>query len=312
MIGKIERVKIRDVWRHEAPDFTTWLRDNIDYLSDSISFNISNPESEQAAGSFKVDILAEDNSGNPVIIENQLEKSDHDHLGKLITYSVALEAKTAIWIVSEPRPEHIASIQWLNESSSANFFLLKLEAIKIDDSPPAPLFTLIVGPSEEGKEVGKTKKEWSDRHIILNKFWTQLLAIAKSKSSLHANISPSNHSYVGNRYNKSKKNLYFLYRVQKDRGQVELYIDLGPEKEEDNIKIFEQLENKKDSIEETFGEPLIWDSKEKHRACSIYKLITEGGYSNPESNWPEIHSSMVDAMIRLEKALKLHISKLNI
>ena len=173
MIGKIERVKIRDVWRHEAPDFTTWLRDNIDYLSDSISFNISNPESEQAAGSFKVDILAEDNSGNPVIIENQLEKSDHDHLGKLITYSVALEAKTAIWIVSEPRPEHIASIQWLNESSSANFFLLKLEAIKIDDSPPAPLFTLIVGPSEEGKEVGKAKKEIAERYKIREKIWTQ-------------------------------------------------------------------------------------------------------------------------------------------
>ena len=153
MIGKIERVNLRDVWKHEAFDLTTWLQDNIEVLNEAIGLNISNPENEQPAGSFKVDILAEDDSGNPVIIENQLEKSDHDHLGKLITYLVALEAKTAIWIVSDPRPEHLSSISWLNESSSANFYLLKLEAIKIDDSPPAPLLTLIVGPSEEVKEV---------------------------------------------------------------------------------------------------------------------------------------------------------------
>ena len=131
MIGKIERVKLRDVWKHEAFDLTTWLRDNIDYLSDAISFNISNPEIEQAAGSFKVDIVGEDDSGNPVVIENQLEKSNHEHLGKLITYSVAIGANTAMWIVSDPRPEHIASIQWLNESCSSIFYLLKLTSITL-------------------------------------------------------------------------------------------------------------------------------------------------------------------------------------
>ena len=159
MIGKIERIKLRDVWKHEALDLTTWLQENIEILNEAIDLNISNPEIEKSAGSFKVDIVAEDDSGNPVIIENQLEKSDHEHLGKLITYLVAMEAKTAIWIVSDPKPEHLASISWLNESSSANFFLLKLEAIKIGDSPPAPLLTLIIGPSEEGIEVGKAKKE---------------------------------------------------------------------------------------------------------------------------------------------------------
>ena len=145
MIGKIERVKLRDVWKHEAFDLTRWLQDNIDVLNESIDLNISNPEIEQSAGSFKVNIVAEDDSGNPVIIENQLEKSDHDHLGKLITYLVAMGAKTAIWIVSDPRPEHLASISWLNESSSVNFYLLKLEAIKIGDSPHASLLTFSQG-----------------------------------------------------------------------------------------------------------------------------------------------------------------------
>ena len=93
MIGKISRVALRDVWKHEAYDLTQWLQDNIDVLNDVIDLNLSNPESEQSAGSFHIDIVAEDEAGNPVIIENQLEKSDHDHLGKLITYLVAMGSK---------------------------------------------------------------------------------------------------------------------------------------------------------------------------------------------------------------------------
>ncbi|MBA3013900.1 MAG: DUF4268 domain-containing protein, partial [Desulfobulbaceae bacterium] len=131
MIGKLRRVPLRDVWKHEAIDFTKWLQDNIDVLSEVVDLNLSNPESEQAAGAFSVDLVAEDESGNPVIIENQLEKSDHDHLGKILTYLVAMAAKTAIWIVADPRPEHVSAITWLNESSSASFYLLKIEAIVI-------------------------------------------------------------------------------------------------------------------------------------------------------------------------------------
>ena len=126
MIGKIKRVALREVWKHEALDFTQWLQDNIDVLNEVIDINLSNAEREQSAGSFNVDIVAEDDSGDPVVIENQLEKSDHNHLGKIITYLVAIGAKTAIWIVADPRPEHVSSINWLNESSSANFYLLKI------------------------------------------------------------------------------------------------------------------------------------------------------------------------------------------
>jgi len=159
MVGKIERVPLRDIWKHEDYDFTSWLQDNIDVLNDALGLSLSNPESEQSARSFNVDLLAEDETGNPVIIENQLEKSDHNHLGKLITYLTAIGAKTAVWIVEDPRPEHVGAISWLNESSSANFYLSKVEGIKIGDSESAPLLTLIVGPSEESREVGEKKKE---------------------------------------------------------------------------------------------------------------------------------------------------------
>ena len=150
MIGRLQRVvNLREVWEHEALHFTPWLEENIDVLNNEIDLSLSIVEREQAAGDFSVDLVAEDESGNPVIIENQLERSNHDHLGKLITYLTAIGAKAAIWIVEDPRPEHIGAISWLNESSAASFYLLKLEAVRIEDSPLAPLLTLIVGPSEE-------------------------------------------------------------------------------------------------------------------------------------------------------------------
>ena len=158
-ISKIQRIPggLSDMWEHEEYDFTPWLGDNIDVINDTIGLDITILEREQTAGDFRIDLVAEDDSGNTIIIENQLKKSDHDHLGKLITYLSVIGAKAAIWIVPDPRPGHIRAVQWLNESSGADFYLLKLEAIRIEDSDPAPLLTLIVGPSNEVREVGQTR-----------------------------------------------------------------------------------------------------------------------------------------------------------
>jgi hypothetical protein len=134
MIGKIARRPLREVWKHEALDFTTWLVDNIDVLSEALDVPLQDAKREHAAGDFSVDLVAEDDSGNTVVIENQLEKSNHDHLGKLVTYLSALDARVAVWIVSEPRPEHTKAITWLNESRQASFYLVKAEAICIDNS----------------------------------------------------------------------------------------------------------------------------------------------------------------------------------
>ena len=121
MIGKIKRVPLREVWPREDNDFTKWLEESLDALSEVIGVRLSNVEREKIAGDFSVDLVAEDESGNVVIIENQLERSNHDHLGKILTYLTSLEAKSAIWIVSDARPEHIKAISWLNESGAASF-----------------------------------------------------------------------------------------------------------------------------------------------------------------------------------------------
>jgi hypothetical protein len=194
MIGKIQRVALREVWNSE-PAFTQWLVDNIDVLNNVIDIHLSNAEKEKAAGSFSVDLVAEDDDGNHIIIENQFTKSDHDHLGKLITYLTAIEATAGIWIVADPRPEHVSAISWLNESNSASFYLIKVEAIKIGESQPAPLLTLIVGPSEEIREVGQTKKNLAERHVLREKWWSVLLDYAKTKTKLHANRSTTKYNY---------------------------------------------------------------------------------------------------------------------
>jgi hypothetical protein len=307
-IQKITRIPLRDAFKHEAADFTRWLQDNLDILNDVADLNLANAEREKSAGDFSVDLVAEDEAGNKAIIENQLERSNHDHLGKLITYLVAVEAHTAIWIVSDPRPEHVSAITWLNESSSAGFYLLKLEAIKIGDSPPAPLLTLIVGPSDEAKAVGKTKKEFSERHDFRKAFWTQLLTYAATKTGLHNAISPGKYAWVGTGAGKS--GLGFNYAVREHETQVELYIDRGKGADKENKSIFDKLATHKAEIEKAFGEKLEWQRLDSKRATRIRRSFALGGWRDQEK-WDKVIPPTVDAMVRLEQALRPHIQTLD-
>lgn len=177
-IQKIKRVPLREIWSKEDKDFTKWLEENIDYLNEVLGFDISIEAREERVGPFKVDLYGEDIMGNKVIIENQLEKTDHTHLGQIITYLTNLEANTAIWITKEPTEEHANAIDWLNETTpdDISFYLVKLEAIKIGDgSPAAPLFTIIKKPTIEKKQIGSEKKEHALRHVVRERYWAQLL-----------------------------------------------------------------------------------------------------------------------------------------
>ena len=131
-VGRIKKVNLRDVWKHEAKDFTPWLLENPDVLGDALNLEVEFSQSEQQVGPYAVDIIGKDLTHDSVlIVENQLEKSNHDHLGKLVTYLASVGAGKATWVVSEPREEHKKAISWLNDSTSAEFYLFKIEGIKI-------------------------------------------------------------------------------------------------------------------------------------------------------------------------------------
>jgi len=309
-IGKLQRVALREVWKREAHDFTQWLQENIDVLNVALDLSLVNVEREQDTGSFSIDLVAEDEGGGSVIIENQLEKSNHDHLGKLITYLTGMGAKAAIWIVSDPRPEHVAAVAWLNESSSAAFYMVKVEAVRIGDSPPAPLFTLIVGPSEETVDVGHTKKQIAERYGIRRRWWTQLIERSAGVSKLHAHITPGEYSFIGT--SSGIRGLNLNYVVTQDEAAAELYIDRGKDSEEENKAIFDQLAAHQKEIEQSFGGPLSWERLEGRRACRIRFTQTGGGYRSPEEQWPALQDGIIGAMNRLENALRPFLKKLKL
>lgn len=309
-IGKLERVPLREVWKHEALDFTQWLEANIDVLNNALDLSLVNVAREQAAGSFSIDLVAEDEGGGTVIIENQLEKSNHDHLGKLLTYLTAMQAKAAIWIVSDPRPEHVAAITWLNESSSAAFYMVKVEAVKIGESPAAPLFTLIVGPSEEARAVGHIKSELSSRDELFRRWWTGFIDRSAKVNKLHAHITPSTVQWIGAASGVRGLNLNFV--VTQDSCSAELYIDRGKEADEENKSIFDQLLAHRADIEKAFGGPLSWERLEGRRACRIRFTNAAGGYRSPEADWPAIQDVAIRAMDRLEKAIRPYLKHLQL
>ncbi len=308
-IGKIEKLKLREVWKHEMHDLSVWLEENIDVFIDQLGLELSNAEREKAVGDFSVDLTAEDRNGNLVIIENQLEKSDHDHLGKIITYLSSLDAKTAIWIVSDPRPEHVSAVAWLNQSGLAAFYLVKLEAIKIEDSPPAPLLTLITGPSEESIKFGEARKEFSERQNLRYKWWLDLLDIVRKKRiKLFSNISASRDSWISTGAGKS--GLTFNYVVGLHSSRIELYIDDGAGSETENKRIFDSIYKHKEEIESAFGTHLSWERKEEKRASRIAKYYESGGYRDNEERWHAIHEELIEGMQRFSNALTPYLKNL--
>ena len=309
-IQKIKRVPLRELWRKEDKDFTKWLEEHIDFLNDAIGFDISIESREEKVGPFKVDLYGEDNFGNKVIIENQLEKTDQNHLGQLITYLTNLGANIAIWICKEPTEEHAKAIDWLNEVSpdDISFYLIKLEAIRIgDESPAGPLFTVIKRPTTEKKQIGLEKKEYAQRHVFREKFWAQFLAGMNKKNSLFANVSPSTESWIGVGMGRGGFNLNLV--ISKKYARAEIYINRG--EMEENKKAFDSLFNLKDEIEKEFGGKLIWERMEDNVTSRIKHQLDGVSVTN-EEDWPKMNEFMIDAAEKMHRAFKDPIRKLKV
>ena len=301
-------MKIRDVWPHEAHDFTTWLEQNIDVLNDDLAFGID-PDSirrEAAAGALSVDLVGENENGESVIIENQLGRSDHDHLGKVLTYTAAFEADIAIWIVGDPRPEHVKAVAWLNDSSQLTAYLFKIQAIKIGDSPAAPLLTLIVGPSESAKEIASSKQEKSNRETARGRFNNALLEHAGTRTTLHSGRSGTTGSFINGRSGQPGINL--VYGVTQHGTSVYLWIERGKDWAAWNDSVYQHLLALKDEIEADFGETLTWDAKESNRSRKLISSLDLGGWVDDEA-WPAVIEATVEKMIKLDAVVRTRLQE---
>lgn len=308
-IGKIEKVGIKDMWKREDTDFTPWLAKNLDILGREVEMKLSFVQMEKRCGSFSLDILAEDDRRNSVVIENQYGKSDHDHLGKLLTYLTGLEAKTAIWICEEGDEQHIQVIEWLNKITPDDvlFYLVKLEGLQIGDSEPAPYFSLICAPSKTQKVFAEARKEDTERYTLRLEFWKKLLQ--KSNSTLFKDKLPSRNNWI--RVSAGKPGLSYTYSITMNSASVELTIDDGKDSEEVNKKRFNVFYNRKNVIENIFRNPLNWDSVEGRKAYRVKWTIDGMGLKDKE-NWNHLQGEMIHAMSRLEMAFREEISNLKV
>lgn len=287
----------------EAGDFTPWLAQNLDLVSELLGLRLVSAETEVSVGSFQLDILAETESGNKVVIENQLEPTDHDHLGKLLTYLVNLEAKTAVWISRAPRVEHIETIKWLNNVTppDVRIYLLSLRVCRIGDSLPAPILTLEAGPVQEIKRLVRDTSEMKERHSLRIEFWQGLLERGQGKSKLHSRVNPRMDNWIS--MSAGRAGLSFQYVIRMNDASVFLVIDLGPGRDAETKRYFDILHSKAQEIEGIFGRPLDWARGEGKRVATIGCTINQGGLSDRDT-WPALQDAMFDAMVRLEKGLR--------
>jgi len=279
--------------------------------SDHLDVPLVSADREQSTGSFSVDLLAEDEAGRTVVIENQLERTDHDHLGKLITYLAAFNAEVAIWIASEPRAEHVKAVSWLNDSTAASVYLFRVEAIRIGESRPAPLLTPIVQPTSHTKEVAASKKELAARHAYRYAYWERLLEVANQVSKLHSGISAGNHPYVST--GAGTTGLSYQYWVTKDDGRIVLWIDRGKDHGELNWSIFDQLRDDRDGIEADFGGELEWLRMDDARSCKIVANVDGApGWNDNLDERSEGLMELAQTMVRFERALAPRIAQLDL
>ncbi len=257
-LSKLNKIELREVWGHEAIDFTNWLaqQENLDLLSEGIGVDLKLVKTEASVGKFNVDILAEEETtGRKIIIENQLEDTDHDHLGKIITYASGYDAEVIIWIVRDVREEHQNAIDWLNEHTdeNINFFLIKIELWQIEGSNPAPKFEIIVSPNEWAKTIksSPTSGELTDTRLQQLEFWNKFKNYVRELDGQIRLRTPRPQHWYDISIGSADAHISLTTNSRENLIGCEVYINK-------NRDLYNFLLDKKDEIESEIGEKIEW------------------------------------------------------
>jgi len=305
-LSKLNKLELRDVWGHEALDFTEWLAqtDNLDALSEEIGISIKLIKTEANVGRFNVDILAEEEaSGRKIIIENQLEDTNHDHLGKIITYAAGYDAEIIIWIVRDFREEHKKAIDWLNEHTDeeVNLFLIKIELWQIETSNPAPKFEIIISPNEWAKAIKRSPAgdELSDTKVQQLDFWKKYKEYVRSKDKGIRLQSPRPQHWYDVSMGSSDAHIALTVNTREDLIGCEMYISR-------NKELFNYLKNRKNEIEKAIGSKAEWVDAPVASRIKIKKSVTD--VFEPEEQ-EKYFSWLYDKTILFQKVFSKHIKQ---
>lgn len=308
-IVRPESVTPRELWAHEAHDFTPWLAKNIDLLGEAVGVQFSEDlETEVTSiGDFRPDIVASDGEST-VIVENQLDPSDHKHLGQLISYTRAYGARKAIWVTPQPRTDHINDIAWLNEQvTDVEFYLVQLSAFRVGDDTAVPQIVKVAGPSAQTEVVKRDKAEISERANTWKAFWAQLLEHLNPVTSRFANITPPRDNWMRAAAG-GIGGVGFIISLNKQRLRLELSIET-PNGAERNRELFDRLVAHKEEIEQAFGESLTWEPMEQRIGCRISYIPAYGDYRDPDQ-WQHLTDAAVEMFPKFESALQPRLREL--
>ena len=301
-LGKIEQIEdLRTIWPHEEQDFSKWLaqEENLSLLSEAIGIDIVLEERESPVGGFSVDIFAtEEGTSRKIIIENQLEDTNHDHLGKIITYASGKDAEVIVWVVKRARDEHKQAIEWLNQHTDDNigFFLLEIQLWKINDSLPAPKFNVVERPNDWAKNM-KATAGLSEMQRLQVDYWQAFNDFTSTKSDflkIFKLRKPQPQHWYDLSVGSSIYHISLTANSQKKRLGVELYIN-------NNKAVFEKFEASKSKIEQELGMTLEWITATKD---SRILALTAGDIKKGETAWNGYFDWYCEMALKLREIAK--------
>lgn len=307
-VPDIKRWRAVDLWPHEATNFNPWLASNLHVLNGSLRapWKFTTGKFQQVAGALFVDILAEMSDGRTGVIETQYGQTNHDHLGKLITYAAVYGAGAAVWIAEDPRPEHVEAVTKLNGRGLADFYLVRLEVISVGESSvKAPLLTVVTGSSAVLKTVGTEQAQTSERAAQLTAFWEGMVPLAAKVMPYYASKSQKARSSRRMSVPTGRAGIRYAVEVQRHSASCSLLIlggKFGPA-----VPVLGELQGSKQSIESAVGMPLQWQSGARGRLRLDAGI--HAGYADPDE-WAALQPALAIRLEKLRDALSPVLSTL--
>lgn len=304
-LSKLEEIKdLRTVWPHEALDFTPWLAqdDNITLLADAIGIDITVDETESSVGDFNVDIFAsETGTDRKIIIENQLEDTNHDHLGKLITYASGKSADIVIWVVKQASEEHKAAIEWLNNHTDDSVgFLCEIKLYRIGNSEPAVKFEVIEKPNDWTKEIKKSESINETQQLRYD-YWVAFEDYAFKNPTFAKNFKkrkPSKNHWLNFSIGSSACHIAVSQIKQRNELDVELYIS-------DDTELYNSLYENKTDIELTSGLSFDWRELPDRKASRI--VLEKSVQLENKNAWGSQFEWLIDVMVKMKTTFSKYI-----
>jgi hypothetical protein len=304
-LGRLALVPPREVWPHEAHNFTPWLLANADVLSDLLGMDLDLEIAEHPVGGFSLDLLGRDTAtGQKVIVENQLEISDHTHLGQILTYAAGTDPTTIVWVAPAFRPEHRAALDWLNTRTDENtrFFGVEIAVVRIGDSDPAPLFKLIAQPNDWGKTVraGTTASEGlSEKEQRYQRFWGRWLEVVqRERPGWSRGTTPPRGSWFS-MTTGTKGATYYLWFTRSGLAS-QLWFESRDASVNDQrlAAVLEQRE----ILVGAYGLPMEFEELPAKKSTRIGEFLIGASLSD-ESRWDEYIAWLLDRQSRLRAAM---------